>query len=194
MPDENNIDEHQRIVDYPVDSTIYNSLFDDAHEQGLIDPETGEANLDLSNFAFNEGQFFRLFEIALPFQNTATFGWGNQIDNPFLAAAQLISNVITVLPEERPVTGIGSNVKKMLFEPRTEEWETNLYNEIKSACELHIPAIIITKIKVIDNESKANPRLVRIEKASENALELEVSFAFREASEMVENASILVDV
>ena len=101
----------ERIIDYPLDTNQQNELIGEA----VVSGPNGQS-IDLSNFQFLKTKAFQGVNIQVPFRADPSHGYFALNTDYFDAAKTNIKLLLNTLPTERVVTGVGSNVKRMLFE------------------------------------------------------------------------------
>tara|TARA_R110000824_G_scaffold40100_6_gene120497 strand:- start:11690 stop:12241 length:552 start_codon:yes stop_codon:yes gene_type:complete len=178
----------ERIIDYPLDTDQRNELIGAAVTFG---PDGQSINL--SNFEFLKTKQFQGVNIQVPFRNDPSHGYFALNTNYFDAAATNISLLLNTLPTERVVTGVGCNVKRLLFEQRNDEWEEKLKGEIKAAVNVYMPQINISSILIAPETSLGNPRQINIEKNAEYTVNISIKFNFKVASEINQTANIQIN-
>jgi len=178
----------ERIIDYPLDTNQQNELISDAVTFG-----PGGQSINLSNFQFLTTKQFQGINIQVPFINDPSYGYFALNTDYFTAAATNIKLLLNTLPTERVVTGVGCNVKRLLFEQRTSEWEDKLKGEIKAAVKAYMPQINITSVFIKPYASLGSPKQVSIEKNSEYTVDVSIKFHFKVAAEITETANIQIN-
>ena len=178
----------ERIIDYILPTDDRNELINEAVAFGPNGQTT-----NLTNFQFLETTTLQGINLQVPLKNSAEVGYFAMHTNYFEAAAQNISILLNTLPEERVVTAVGSNVKRLLFEPRTDEWEILLMQEIKSSIISYMPQLNITNLQIINNRSLGNPSQINILPMEEHTVEIELSFGFKVAPEIIQSRNIQIN-
>ncbi len=178
----------ERIIDYLLPTDQRNELVNEAVTWGP-DGQT----INLSNFQFLETNKLQGINIQIPFKNSADIGYFSMNTNYFDAAVANIRILLNTLPEERVVTGVGSNIKRYLFEPRTREWEDLLQNEIKTSILAYMPQLEIKSLKIISQDSKGNPNQIKIAPMAEHEINIEIKFGFKIAPESSHTGNVRIN-
>ena len=182
--------EFQRTVDYPIAGDMHNRLISETTEIG-----PNGIQVDLSSFSFLSSPAIRGYNIKLPFKATAEFGYFELHTDAFEGAMQNMTILFNTLPEERVITGIGSNVKRLIFEQKTSDWEQLVKREMRNVVAAYMPVINLQAIVIReDKTSLGNPNMVTKSTIKEHTFTVGIRFNFKIAPELVSSGNIEVSV